>query len=171
MRDLLNAMIVRPPFRTTGGLAAWTGSSCLGRRSASVSAEGDLVKRLAALALAAGLACAFTADVARAADPTPQALLTDALLCKVDPKLTPATPANADLCALRPSPEGIPPVLTKQVPGECSAPSPACQRGGGQGRGRIIPGISSTHACTWSGSGPPLNGQSSAEDPTREETA
>ncbi len=59
------------------------------------------MKRLAALALAAGLACVFTVDVARAAEPTPQALLTDALLCKVDPlatirKMAADAPAGSD---------------------------------------------------------------------------
>jgi hypothetical protein len=52
------------------------------------------VNRLAALTLAAGLACVFApniadiadiADAAGAAAPTPQALLTDAILCKGDP--------------------------------------------------------------------------------------
>lgn len=39
------------------------------------------MNRLAALTLA----CALAANLARAAEPTPQALLTDALLCKMDP--------------------------------------------------------------------------------------
>ena len=45
------------------------------------------MNRLAALTLAAGLACALAAETAdlAAAEPTPQALLTDAILCKVDP--------------------------------------------------------------------------------------
>jgi len=43
------------------------------------------VNRLAALTLAAGLACALSPGTAGAAEPTPQALLTDAILCKVDP--------------------------------------------------------------------------------------
>jgi hypothetical protein len=43
------------------------------------------VNRLVALTLAAGLACALALDIAHAAEPTPQALLTDALLCKGDP--------------------------------------------------------------------------------------
>src|SRR5688572_33024927 len=44
-------------------------------------AEGDPVNRFAALTLAAGLAFSLAA----AAEPTPQALLTDAILCKGDP--------------------------------------------------------------------------------------
>ena len=43
------------------------------------------MNRLAALTLAAGLACALSPGTVRAAEPTPQALLTDAILCKVDP--------------------------------------------------------------------------------------
>ena len=43
------------------------------------------MNRLVALTLAAGLACASTAATAGAAEPTPQALLTDAILCKGDP--------------------------------------------------------------------------------------
>lgn len=43
------------------------------------------MNRLAVLTLAAGLACALAADLAGAAEPTPQALLTDAILCKGDP--------------------------------------------------------------------------------------
>jgi hypothetical protein len=43
------------------------------------------VKRLVAVTLVAGLACALAA---RAAEPTPQARLTDALLCKGDPLAT-----------------------------------------------------------------------------------
>ena len=46
------------------------------------------MSRLVAWTLAAGLACAFAATPAGAAEPTPQALLTDALLCKVDPLAT-----------------------------------------------------------------------------------
>jgi len=45
------------------------------------------VNRLVALTLAAGLACSFaahTVDIAGAAEPTPQALLTNAILCKGD---------------------------------------------------------------------------------------
>ena len=42
------------------------------------------MSRLVAWTLAAGFACAFAAP-ASAAEPTPQALLTDALLCKGDP--------------------------------------------------------------------------------------
>jgi hypothetical protein len=46
------------------------------------------VNRLVALTLAAGLACAIatdSADAAGSAEPAPQALLTDAILCKGDP--------------------------------------------------------------------------------------
>ena len=43
------------------------------------------MSRFPAWALAAGLACAFAGGIAVAAEPTPQALLTDALLCKKDP--------------------------------------------------------------------------------------
>lgn len=43
------------------------------------------MNRLAALTLAAGLACVLAAADLAAAEPTPQALLTDAILCKVDP--------------------------------------------------------------------------------------
>lgn len=43
------------------------------------------MNRLAVLTLAAGLACALSASTAGAAEPTPQALLTDAILCKLDP--------------------------------------------------------------------------------------
>ena len=48
------------------------------------------MNRLAALTLAAGLACALAADTAdlAAAESMPQALLTDAILCKVDPLTT-----------------------------------------------------------------------------------
>jgi len=46
------------------------------------------VKRLAALILAGGVVCALSAGPVRAAEPTPQALLTDALLCKGDPLAT-----------------------------------------------------------------------------------
>ncbi|HKV11622.1 MAG TPA: hypothetical protein VJ725_25985 [Thermoanaerobaculia bacterium] len=46
------------------------------------------MSRLVAWTLAAGLACAFAAVPARAADPAPQALLTDAILCKGDPLAT-----------------------------------------------------------------------------------
>lgn len=52
------------------------------------------MNRLAVLILAVGLACAPapdtapTADTAGAAEPTPQALLTDAILCKGDPLAT-----------------------------------------------------------------------------------
>jgi hypothetical protein len=43
------------------------------------------LNRFVALTLAAGLACAFTADTACVAEPSPQALLADAILCKGDP--------------------------------------------------------------------------------------
>lgn len=43
------------------------------------------MNRLVALTVAAGLAGALAAATAEAAEPTPQALLTDAILCKVDP--------------------------------------------------------------------------------------
>lgn len=43
------------------------------------------MSRLAPLALAAGLACSLVPGTADAADPTPQALLADAILCKGDP--------------------------------------------------------------------------------------
>lgn len=43
------------------------------------------MNRLVALTLAAGLAGAMAAHTAGAAEPTPQALLTDAILCKGDP--------------------------------------------------------------------------------------
>jgi hypothetical protein len=43
------------------------------------------VNRLAALTLASGLALAIPANAVNAAEPTPQALLTDAILCKGDP--------------------------------------------------------------------------------------
>lgn len=43
------------------------------------------MNQLAALTLAAGLTCAFAPGTADAAEPTPQALLTDALLCKGNP--------------------------------------------------------------------------------------
>ena len=43
------------------------------------------MNRLAAFTLAAGLACVLAAEIARAAEPTPQALLIDAILCKGDP--------------------------------------------------------------------------------------
>jgi len=43
------------------------------------------VNRLIASTLAASLACILATGTAGAAEPTPQALLTDALLCKVDP--------------------------------------------------------------------------------------
>jgi len=46
------------------------------------------VNRLVALTLAAGLVCAIAAVAASAAEPTPQARLTDALLCKGDPLAT-----------------------------------------------------------------------------------
>lgn len=46
------------------------------------------MNRLVVLTLAAGLACALAAGTARAAEPTPQALLTDAILCKGDPLAT-----------------------------------------------------------------------------------
>lgn len=43
------------------------------------------MNRFVALTLAAGLAVALSADLAGAAEPTPQARLTDAVLCKRDP--------------------------------------------------------------------------------------
>jgi hypothetical protein len=43
------------------------------------------VNRLVGLTLAAGLACGIAAGTAVAAEPTPQALLRDAILCKGDP--------------------------------------------------------------------------------------
>lgn len=43
------------------------------------------MNRLVALALAAGLACSLVPGTVDAADPTPQALLADAILCKGDP--------------------------------------------------------------------------------------
>jgi hypothetical protein len=43
------------------------------------------MKRLIALTLLAGVLAAHTATTAGAAEPTPQALLTDAVLCKGDP--------------------------------------------------------------------------------------
>lgn len=46
------------------------------------------MNRLAVLTLAAGIACALFPSTVRAAEPTPQALLTDALLCKGDPLAT-----------------------------------------------------------------------------------
>lgn len=46
------------------------------------------MNRLVALTLAAGLAGALAASTAGAAEPTPQALLTDAILCKGDPLAT-----------------------------------------------------------------------------------
>lgn len=49
------------------------------------------MNRLVALTLAAGLVCALDADIAdpaSAAEPTPQSLLTNALLCKGDPLAT-----------------------------------------------------------------------------------
>lgn len=46
------------------------------------------MNRLVALTLAAGLACALATDTAEAAEPTPQALLKDAILCQGDPLAT-----------------------------------------------------------------------------------
>ena len=46
------------------------------------------MSRLAALALAAGLACSLVPGTTDAAEPTPQALMADALLCKGDPLAT-----------------------------------------------------------------------------------
>ena len=46
------------------------------------------MNRLAALTLAAGLACALVPSTVGAAEPTPQALLKDAILCKGDPLAT-----------------------------------------------------------------------------------
>lgn len=46
------------------------------------------MNRLVALIFAAGLACATAGDAASAAEPTPQARLTDAILCKGDPLAT-----------------------------------------------------------------------------------
>lgn len=46
------------------------------------------MNRLVALTLAAGLACVLAADTAGAAEPTPQALLANAILCKGDPLAT-----------------------------------------------------------------------------------
>lgn len=43
------------------------------------------MNRFVALTLAAGLAFTFATDIADAAEPTPQARLTDAILCKKDP--------------------------------------------------------------------------------------
>jgi len=51
------------------------------------------VNRFVALTLAAGFACALAAG---AAEPTPQALLTDALLCKGDPLATVRKMAESD---------------------------------------------------------------------------
>ncbi|HEX6864492.1 MAG TPA: hypothetical protein VF414_16805 [Thermoanaerobaculia bacterium] len=46
------------------------------------------MNRFVLLTLAAGLSCVFAPTSARAAEPTPQALLMDALLCKGDPLAT-----------------------------------------------------------------------------------